>query len=219
MDDFFYSPFKKGEEYSVCFPGTLWFDPWGDLENWLTLLKGLKLQPQNISDISGFHFQVTYCFPNNIQQTSPEHICLFKLLPPPKKKGKKKKNIFRALKPFSQTLPSSPFPNHSPFFQRAKKPRSIGEFPTPAASCRLKTKAATESPKTVPSALASKGRTLGGFVRPTAVADGPGWGPRWRFLDTFGRVLGCPRKLGSMVRINGLWPTYKWGILGLKPIY
>ena len=25
-------------------------------------------------------------------------------------------------------------------------------------------------------------------------------------------VLGCPRKLGSMVRINGLWRTYKWGI-------
>ena len=28
-----------------------------------------------------------------------------------------------------------------------------------------------------------------------------------------GILLGCPKKLGSMVRINGLFhPTYKWGI-------
>ncbi len=31
-------------------------------------------------------------------------------------------------------------------------------------------------------------------------------------------MLGCPRELGSMVRINGLEPSYKWGILGVWPI-
>ena len=29
------------------------------------------------------------------------------------------------------------------------------------------------------------------------------------------KTLGCPRNLGSMVSINGLEPTYKWGILGV----
>ena len=30
-------------------------------------------------------------------------------------------------------------------------------------------------------------------------------------------ILGCPRKLGSMVSKRIISPTYKWGILGLKP--
>ena len=43
------------------------------------------------------------------------------------------------------------------------------------------------------------------------------WQNRWMWwngccVDT--RILGCPRKLGSMVT-KWLWPAYKWGILGL----
>lgn len=48
--------------------------------------------PQNISDISGFHFQVTYCFPNNITANIPwTNMPIFKLQ---KKTEKKKKKTF-----------------------------------------------------------------------------------------------------------------------------
>ncbi len=113
-------PLLKGGGYAVYVPGTLWFDPCVDLENWLTLLKGSKLQPlktyraylgstsrQNIASI-----ELT-------AHISPEHISLY--------------------------------PKSSHLSERG-------------ASCRLKTKAATASPKTVPSALASKGLTWGGTI-------------------------------------------------------
>ena len=34
----------------------------------------------------------------------------------------------------------------------------------------------------------------------------------------FSKLGGCLRKLGSMVRFNGLQPTYKWSILGFQLI-
>ena len=50
------------------------------------------------------------------------------------------------------------------------------------------------------------------------VTVGRGSLPKWSIYPT---PLGCPRKLGSMVRINGLLfhlrPAYKWVKLGLWP--
>ena len=44
-----------------------------------------------------------------------------------------------------------------------------------------------------------------------------GWWVSRKGLEKRQLLLGCPRKLGSMVRIRVSSPTYKWDILGLQP--